>query len=163
MRPQCVFSPSFRPIHFRSRRTFCPRRALVNFGSKPHKIRTNNYSSPHFDRNGARATPRMLPTPYSRFPRALCRPILPHFYPFCPRFEDKASLALRTLTRGNLFYHERKLFLSRGEAFFITSAKGRTGLTGVENQGCAHKKAHNDLGFRYLLKFILGGAQEQQV
>ncbi|WP_314798442.1 hypothetical protein [Alloprevotella tannerae] len=81
----------------------------------------------------------------------------------CPRFEDKASLALRTLTRGNLFYHERKLFLSRGEALFITSAKGCTGLTGVENQGCAHEKAHNDLGFSYLLKFILGGAQEQQV
>ena len=34
----------------------------------------------------------------------------------CPRFEDKASLALRTLTRGNLFYHERKLFSSRAQA-----------------------------------------------
>ena len=132
MRPQCIFSPSFRPIHFRRRRTFCPRRALVNFGSKPHKIRTNNYSSPHFDRNNTRATPRMLPMPYSRFPRALCRPILPLFTLLCPRFEDKASIALRTLTRGNLFYHEVKLFLSRGEALFITSAKGRTELKGVE-------------------------------
>ena len=60
-----------------------------------------------------------------------------------------------------MYAHERKPFLSRAQALFITSAKGRTGLTGVENQSCAHEKAHNDLGFRYLLKFILGGAQEQ--
>ena len=65
------------------------------------------------------------------------------------------------ITSASSFYHEVKLFLSRGEALFIKSAKGRTGLTGVENQGCAHEKVHNDLGFRYLLKFILGGAQEQ--
>ena len=161
MRPQCVFSPSFRPIHFRSRRTFCPRRALVNFGSKPHKIRTNNYSSPT-----STATAQGLRL--GCFRRLTHVFLAPYAAPFsliftllCPRFEDKASLALRTLTRGNLFYHERKLFLSRGEALFITSAKGRTGLTGVENQGCAHEKAHNDLGFRYLLKFILGCAQEQ--
>ena len=113
MRPQCIFSPSFRPIHFRRRRTFCPRRALVNFGSKPHKIRTNDYSSPHFDRNNTRATPRMLPTPYSRFPRALCRPILPLFYPF-----------MSTIWRQGLdcatYAHERKPFLSRAQALFIT-------------------------------------------
>ena len=91
-------------------------------------------------------------------------PHSPSFLPFYVHdLKTRPRLRYVRSREETFFYHERKLFLSRGEALFITSAKGRTGLTGVENQGCAHEKAHNDLGFRYLLKFILGGAQEQQV